>query len=127
MTVIKISVIGMITVIMALQLKTTKSEYSTMLMLVSAMIIFGFSISKIRQIVVLIEEIREEYSIAAGYIGVMIKIVGISYLCEFSSDICKDSGMTTLADQIQIFGKLSIFVTGIPIFLQLLQTLSGLL
>ena len=127
MSVIKICVIGMITVLMALQLKAAKSEFSTLLMMVSAMLIFGFSISKIRQIIALIEEVRGEYSIAAGYIGVMVKIVGISYLCEFTSDICKDSGMSTLADQIQIFGKLSVFVTGIPVFLQLLQSLGSLL
>ena len=57
----------------------------------------------------------------------MIKIVGISYICEFSSDICKDSGMSALGNQIQIFGKLSILVIGMPVFVQLMDTLSGLL
>ena len=48
-------------------------------------------------------------------------------ICEFSSDICKDSGMSALGNQIQIFGKLSILVIGMPVFVQLMDTLSGLL
>ncbi len=127
MSVIKISILGMITVLMVLQFKETKSEYGTMIMLVASVLIFGFGISKIRQIIELINSVKSDFGIASGYIGVMIKIVGISYVCEFSADICRDSGMSTLANQIQIFGKLSIFVTGIPIFVQLLEAIGTLL
>lgn len=127
MSVIKISILGMITVLMVLQFKETKSEYGTMIMLVASVLIFGFGISKIRQIIELINSVKSDFGIASGYVGVMIKIVGISYVCEFSADICRDSGMSTLANQIQIFGKLSIFVTGIPIFVQLLEAIGTLL
>ena len=39
---------------------------------------------------------------------VIVKIVGISYISEFASDICRDSGYAAIGNQIQIFGKLSI-------------------
>jgi stage III sporulation protein AD len=54
---------------------------------------------------------------------VLIKILGISYICEFSADICKDSGFTAISNQIQIFGKLSILVVSMPIFMNLLNTI----
>lgn len=127
MSIVQISIIGMVTVLMSLQFKETKSEYATLIMLISSFLIFGFGISKISQIITVIDDIKSEFGVASGYIGIMMKIVGISYICEFSSDICRDSGMSTLANQIQIFGKLSIFVTGIPIFVQLLDSISTLI
>ncbi len=127
MSIIQISIMGIITVILSLQFKQTKSEYSTFIVLVVSILIFGFGISKISEIISVIDDIKKEFGIASGYLEVMIKIVGISYICEFSSDICKDSGMSALGNQIQIFGKLSILVIGMPVFVQLMDTLSGLL
>ncbi|MBQ3666419.1 MAG: stage III sporulation protein AD [Lachnospiraceae bacterium] len=127
MSIIQISIMGIITVLLSLQFKNTKSEYATLIVLAVSVLIFGFGISKLREIVSVINDIKSEFGVSNGYLEVMVKIVGISYICEFSSDICKDSGMSALGNQIQIFGKLSILVVGMPVFVQLLDTLSGLL
>ena len=55
----------------------------------------------------------------------MFKMIGITYIAEFSSGICKDAGYQTLAGQIEIFGKLTILVLGLPVLLALLQTIRG--
>ena len=52
-----------------------------------------------------------------------MKMVGITYVAEFTSGICKDAGFGALGGQIEIFGKLSILAISTPILLALLETL----
>jgi len=60
-----------------------------------------------------------------GYLSILIKVIGITYLCEFSAAICKDAGFSTVADQIEVLGKLSVMFAGLPILLALLELIQG--
>lgn len=127
MTIIKVAAIAIVAVLMGLQFKNIKSEYGTMIVLVAAMCIFFFGITKISRIMEAVEMVRGSLGISSSYIQLLIKIVGISYICEFSSDICKDSGYSALSNQIHIFGKLSILVISAPVFLKLFDVIGGML
>ena len=48
-------------------------------------------------------------------------------IAEFSAGICRDAGYQTMAGQIEIFGKLTILVMGLPVLLALLQTIQEFL
>ena len=57
----------------------------------------------------------------------MLKMIGITYISEFSSSICKDTGYQTIAVQIEVFSKLTILAMGMPILLALLETIQEFL
>ena len=63
----------------------------------------------------------------AGYLSVMLRMTGITYIAEFASGICKDAGCQTLAGQIEIFAKLTILSMGLPVLLALMQTIQEFL
>jgi stage III sporulation protein AD len=56
-----------------------------------------------------------------------MKVVGITYLCEFSAGICKDAGFAAVSDQIEILGKLSVLFAGLPILLTVIRQIYGIL
>ena len=119
---IKIAVIGVMAAVLAAWIKTVKAEYA--LWIILAMGIF-LGLSVIMKLEVMIEELKflQSYFVDYGsYIRLLIKIIGITYLAEFSSDICKDAGAATLGNQIELFGKLSILVLCMPILTSLLET-----
>ena len=58
-----------------------------------------------------------------AYLGALLKMVGITYVAEFASGICKDAGYSALGNQIEIFGKLSILGVSMPVFLALFEIL----
>ena len=70
-----------------------------------------------------IREVGTFINIEKTYIGTLIKMLGITYLAEFSSGICKDAGYQALATQIEIFAKITISVLSLPILLALLRTI----
>ena len=50
-------------------------------------------------------------------------MIGITYVAEFASGICRDAGYGALGNQIQILGKLSVLGVSMPVFLALFETL----
>ena len=57
----------------------------------------------------------------------LLKMLGISYIAEFASGICKDAGYGALGSQIEMFGKLLILAVSAPVLLALLETLQRLM
>lgn len=122
-----IGVLGIIIVILALQLKNIKSEYSVVIMIVGCVIIFFYSISGIIKVVEILKKIINDTGINDEQIIILLKIMGISYIAEFVSDIAKDSGYSALSNQIQIYGKITILVVSVPILESLINCINGLL
>ena len=122
-----VGVLGIIIVILTLQLKNIKSEYSVVIMIVGCVIIFFYSISGIIKVVEILKKIINDTGINDERIMILLKIMGISYIAEFVSDIAKDSGYSALSNQIQIYGKITILVVSVPILESLINCINGLL
>ena len=79
-----------------------------------------------QQVIELMEKIGTSLPIESGYLEILIKIIGITYITEFSADLCKDAGYSALASQIAIAGKLSVLGISMPVITALLEMVSGL-
>lgn len=124
---IRIAMIGIAGILMALQLKSVKPEYSAYLCLGVSLLIFAHVAEKLQVIVDGLQAIQNCLPLNAGYIRTLMKIIGITYIAEFASDLCKDAGYQTIAGQIQLFGKLSVLAVSIPILTALLDTIQAFL
>ena len=127
MTVVTISIIGIAAVLMAVQLKGLKGEYGIYLAAAAGLVIFFYSAGKLQVIVEVARRIEEYIKINNVYLTTLLKMIGITYIAEFSAGICKDAGYGALGTQIEIFGKLSILAVSMPILLALLETLKVVL
>ena len=54
-------------------------------------------------------------------------MIGITYIGQFASGICKDAGYQATGAQIELFCKLSIMVLSMPVLLALLETIQEFL
>ncbi|MBQ8857529.1 MAG: stage III sporulation protein AD [Lachnospiraceae bacterium] len=119
---IKIAVIGVTAAILAAWIKNVKSEYALWIVLAAGVFLVLSVLLKLDAIIDELRFLQGYFSEYASYIKLLIKIIGITYLSEFSSDLCKDAGANTLGTQIELFGKLSILVLCMPIMTSLLET-----
>lgn len=120
---VHIAMLGIAGVLLALQLRAVRSEYAVFLCLGISILIFAAAADRLTVIMEAIRTIQENLPLNAGYIETLMKIVGITYIAEFASDLCKDAGYQAVAGQIQIFGKLSVLAVSIPILTALLDTI----
>lgn len=122
-----IGVIGMVVVLIAIQFKTIKPEYGIMISVVGCIFIFLYSLSRISDIIAMIDKLSELTSISRDYIKILLKITGVTFISEISSDIAKDCGYSAVANQIQIFGKITILAMSLPVFMELISSIGNLL
>ena len=127
MNIISLAILAIISGIFAVSFKSIKSEYGILICVAVCILLFVFGVNKLTVIVEGIEIIKSYISIDSAYINIIIKIVGISYICEFSSDVCKDCGYGAMANQIQIVGKLTVVTISLPVIITLFETVSGIL
>jgi Stage III sporulation protein AC/AD protein family. len=125
--ILKVGIIGIIGVLLALFLKGTKSQFAIYISLGTCLLIIFYSISKLEYIINTINTIMGYISIEMDYLLILAKIVGITYIAEFSSNICKDGGFSTIAGQIEVFSKLAILGVSMPILMALLETANSFL
>lgn len=120
---IKIAAIAVMAAILAAWIKTVKADYGVWIV-VGAGVFLGFSaFLKLETIIGELQFLQGYFTGYGTYFKLLIKIIGITYLAEFSADLCKDAGANTLASQIELFGKLSILVLCMPIMTSLLETI----
>lgn len=121
----RIIVIALMGVILAMFLKTQKPEYSVFLSLcIAALILFcvlGLFTSAKEQLSSLSSYLTQDNQ----YFGLLFKMIGITYLSEFCSGICKDAGYQAIGSQIEVFAKLTILLAGLPILMTLIETIQG--
>lgn len=127
MNMIQIGMLGVLGALLAIQFKGGKTEYGIYLSAAVSMLLFVCIVDRLELFVGTIEEISRYITIDRGYISTMLKMIGITYIAEFASGICKDAGYQTIAVQIEIFSKLTILAMGIPVLLALLETIQEFL
>lgn len=62
-----------------------------------------------------------------NYFKITLKIIGVSFLCEFASQLCIDSGESYLGSKIIFAGKVLVICIAAPDFLALINTVVGLI
>lgn len=127
MSVAQIGILGVAGALLAVQFKSGKSEYGIYISVAVGLIIFFSIMGKLEIIVEEIRKISGYIKLDSSYIGRLIKMLGITYAAEFASGVCKDAGYQTIAVQVEIFGKLSIFVLSLPVLAALLKMIEGFL
>ena len=123
MSMIQVGIIGVIAAVLAVQLKGGKAEYGIYVSAAGGVILVSFIVDRLSIFVRTLGQIASYIDMDAGYLGIMLKMLGITYIAEFSSGICRDAGYQTMAGQIEIFGKLTILALGMPVLTALLETI----
>lgn len=123
MEIIRISVIGIAGIILAILVKEVKPEYSFYVTVAAGVTVLFFAAGKLTDLFGSLLEIQEYIPIETTYMNLLLKMVGITYVGQFSAGICKDAGYSSVAGQIELFAKLSVLAISMPILTALLETI----
>lgn len=127
MNMIQVAAAAVAGVLLAVQFKAGKAEYGIYISIALSLLIFFGILGYLKNIIGTIKTIGNYISMDTAYVGTLLKMLGITYIADFSSNICKDAGYQAIAGQIEVFGKLSVLVLSMPILLALLDTIEGFL
>ena len=123
MDIVKISLLGLVAVAITLFIKQYRPEYAFVFMLAVGLFLFYLCFEAFLSVADITQKISAGIGAYDGYIQMLLKIVGISYISEFCSSMCQDAGYSALGKQIEMAGKFCVLLMGMPVFLSLVQTI----
>ena len=124
-----IKVVGIVltALIINIVLKNYSKEFTFLINIVCTIIIFTLISKDLKGIVDRLTSISNEISVLLPYIKIMLKILGISMIAQLLSDLCRDNGENTLANQTELSAKIIILVTALALFTTIMDIMIGML
>lgn len=124
---LKVGMIGILVTFLSMICKKEKGEYAVLMEIAAVVLIFSFVLGQVQQVADFLQTLMQRLPLEEGTLTILFKMLGITYIGEFASAICKDAGYTSLAGQIELFAKISILVLSIPCIGNILELLDAFL
>ena len=117
--------VAVITIVILKSIK--KEEFALGVTIIASVAIFIVVLLKLQDITNLLTNLVNKSGIRKEYLTILLKVAGISYIIELTSNICKDAGSSALASKIEMMGKVSIIVITIPVLTSVLSVVMDIM
>ncbi|KMY54730.1 stage III sporulation protein AD [Bacillus sp. FJAT-27231] len=124
---IQVAAVVLVTVFLALLLQEQQPIFAFLLVMFVGSGLFLFLADRIAEIILMIKKLAAQAEVEFVYVETILKIIGISYIAEFASQITKDAGQEALAAKMELAGKVIILSMAIPILTILIETILTML
>ena len=121
MSLISVVFAAVIVVLIALKLREMGSGYGILMSIGACVMVMYFVIGRFRQIAGYIDRLVSYVSVDITYIDIILKMIGIAYICQFATDICKDAGYQAIASQVEMAGKISLILLSMPVLMSVID------
>ncbi|CCO08908.1 stage III sporulation protein AD [Desulforamulus hydrothermalis] len=123
MDILQIVGLGLVVCVLAVILRQQKPPMAALLTMTAGVIIFLLMMPQIAGVFNILKDLAAQANINMAYMGTILKIVGIAYIADFGSQICRDAGESALAAKIEFAAKIIVLVMAVPIIVAVLQSL----
>lgn len=115
MLLMKIILIAVITLILGITLSKFNSEFKVYITVIFGIVVIFLLFTELKVYVEEMVNLFVRYDIKTEYFSTILKIVGIAYICDFISLLCKDLDYESVGKKVEIAGKLIILIYSIDV------------
>ena len=123
MNLIAVIGVGVVAAAFSLLFKQYKPEYSMMISCIGVVLIFSVILIEMIPAFSTMRNLMAQVSFSSEY----MKCLGICYLTEIGSQLCKESGQLAISSKIELAGKVMVLILSLPMFEELLKTALNLI
>ncbi|MDN5346882.1 MAG: stage sporulation protein [Clostridia bacterium] len=128
MEIFQIVGLGLTATLIIVILRQAKSPETALLISITVgAIVFILLLDRLGVVIRLLADLSDRAGINQFYLNTLLKIIGIAYVAEFGSQVCRDAGENAVGDKIELAAKVLILVLAIPILAAILETIIRLL
>lgn len=127
MDIMQITVVGIVAALLALIVKQYRPDIAMIITMGSGVLLILLLLGNINSIVSTVEAMSQRANLDSIYLVTVLKVIGIAYIAEFGSQVCKDTGEGTIASKIELGGKILIMVLALPILTALMEAILKIL
>lgn len=120
------TIIALASVILITSIKNLRPEIAVLLSISACITIVLFLTGYLIDVIEVLKEIADDINLDFSFAGIILKIVAIAYIAEFSSSICRDADETAIASKVELAGKILILYTSSPVILAFLKMITDI-
>ncbi len=121
MLLIKIIFIAVIAILLSMLISKVNEEYKLYFILIFGIVAVLLIFSELKGHISNMFNVFKNYNIKIDNFSLLLKIVGIAYICDFVSLICKDLDYESIGKKIEMSGKLIILVYSFNVILKFID------
>lgn len=122
----KIVIIAIFAVITISLIKQIKSEFAIALSVGVSVVLMLMLFDELFNVVQTFYNLSDKAQIDSGIFTIVIKVVGIGYLAEFTNNVCVDANCKSVGDKVLLASKIAILLCALPIVENLFELLFSL-
>lgn len=127
MDILRIGALGIIAAILSVVIRQYRPELAMQIALTLGVVVFLFLSAQLSGISTVVQTLFAKANIQGEYFLTILKATGIAFITEFASVTCKDAGENSIAQKMEMGGKVMIVFLALPMILNLLNQLLGLM
>ena len=113
--------------LLATLLKSDFKTGATLLSFAGCILIFSISFRQLSDITSAFEQIGLADGVNSECVGIIIKILAVSYITGFGADICSDAGEKAIANAVECIGKVTMVSLSFPMLTAIFETISDMI
>lgn len=125
LSIVQLVLIAVVGMLIALTFRKQQADMSVMVSIGICLLLMFFMVQAFDTLVSFIQKISGYMNLE--YVGVLLKLIGIAYVCEFASSLCKDAGYQAISGQIEVAGRVAMMIITIPVMLAIIDTIEQFL
>ncbi len=127
MEILKIVALALTGVMLSALMKSVNKEISIYIILATVILLFLSVIDKLTDIFRFLEGIYDNVTYGKTFFPVILKVLAVAYITDFTAQLCKDAGEATIGSKVELAGKVIIFYLAMPILTAILELIGSLL
>jgi stage III sporulation protein AD len=123
MEIIQVVVIGLVATALILIVKEYRPEIALQLSIVVGILILSVVIGYISEAINVLISLAIQADINLVFLEILLRVIGIAYIAEFGSQVCRDAGEGSIAGKIEFAAKTLILVMSLPIIRAVMENI----
>ncbi|MGN0819538.1 MAG: SpoIIIAC/SpoIIIAD family protein [Christensenellaceae bacterium] len=123
---IKIALVAIAFAIAIIFFKRLNGEVAVVLAVACGVVLIAMSLDLLNEAFKIFDKIYRLTGIEEGYFKIIIKVMAICYLVEFTAGIMEDFGLKSLGDKLIFIGKIVILIISAPVFYKIIEVLESI-
>ena len=126
MTIITICGAAIVTAVLAVMLRSQSTHSAMLLSLAAGAIIILSLLKNLPATLSGIQSVLSDGGIDTADIAILLKVMGICFVTEFTCDCVTEAGLLSLSTNISFAGKILVLLTSLPLFQNIISVITTL-
>ena len=127
MNIYQIIAVAVLGTVLAMTIRPFRPEMALVVGICTGVIVLFDALAELSGVMDALKGLADRYGIESGYIGVLLKIIGIAYAAQFGAQVCADAGENAIAGKVELCGRILILAAAMPATIMTLMNAVNLL